>query len=125
MRNQQLIKNYTAEGVIPAYSIVKFGAADGGVLVAAAAADKMIGVTDRIAAAVAGDRIDVVRQGIAEVLYGDTIAAGDLLTADASGRAIVATAAAGVNVRIIGVAEVAGVVGDIGSFIVDHGSFQG
>lgn len=125
MRNQDLVKNYSAEAAIAAYRIVKFGAADGGVLQAAAATDKLVGVTDRLAAAVAGDRIDVVRSGIAEVEYGGTVAAGDLLTADASGRAIVASAAAGSNVRVIGVAEVAGVVGDIGSLLIDSGSFQG
>lgn len=125
MRNPGLQKSYAAEGVIGAYLIVKFGAADGGVLVAAAATDKLIGVTDRIAAAASGDRIDVIRSGIAEVTYGGTVAAGDLLTSDASGRAITATAAAGSNVRVIGVAEVAGVVGDIGSMLIDPGSFQG
>lgn len=125
MRNQGLIKNYTAEAAIAAYRIVKFGAADGGILQAAAATDKLVGVTDRLAAAVAGDRIDIVRNGIAEVEYGGNVAAGDLLTADASGRAIVATAAAGANVRFIGVAEVAGVLGDIGSLAIEPGSFQG
>lgn len=125
MRNPGLIKNYSAEGAIPAYRIFKFGAADGGILVAAAATDKLIGVTDRIAAAVSGDRVDGTRSGIAEVEYGGTVAAGDLLTADASGRAIAAAAAAGSNVRVIGVAEVAGVVGDIGSMLINPGSFQG
>lgn len=125
MRNQGLIKNYTAEAAIAAYRAVKFGVADGGVLIAAAAADKVIGVTDRIAAAVAGDRIDVVRAGITEIEYGGAVAAGDLLMADASGRAIVAAAGAGANVRVIGIAEVAGVLGDIGSLMIDPGSFQG
>lgn len=125
MRNPGLQKNYSAEAAIAAYRIVKFGAADGGVLQAAAATDKAVGVTDRLAAAVAGDRVDVTRTGIAEVEYGGTVAAGDLLTADASGRAIVATAAAAANVRVIGVAEVAGVVGDIGSMLIAPGSFQG
>jgi hypothetical protein len=125
MRNTMLSKNYTAEGVIAAYRIVKFGAADGGVLVAAAATDKLIGVNDRIPFAAIGDRSDIIRVGIAEVEYGGTVAAGDLLTADASGRAIVATASAGANVRFIGVAEVAGVVGDIGSMMIEPGSFQG
>jgi hypothetical protein len=125
MQNPGLIKNYSAEGAIPAYRIVKFGAADGGVLVSAAAADKHVGVNGRLAAAVAGDRIDITRTGIAEVEYGGNVAAGDLLTSDASGRAIVATAAGAANIRIAGVAEVAGAVGDIGSMLVQPGSFQG
>lgn len=125
MRNQGLIKNYTAEAAIAAYRIVKFGAADGGVLQAAAVGDKLIGVTDRLAAAVSGDRIDVTRSGIAEVQYGGAVAAGDLLTSDADGKAVVAAPAAGANVRIIGVAEVAGVLDDIGSMAIEPGSFQG
>lgn len=125
MRNPGLQKNYSAEAAIAAYRIAKFGAADGGILQSAAAADKHIGVIDRMPAAVAGDRVDVTRSGIAEVEYGGTVAAGDLLTADASGRAIVATAGAGANVRVVGVAEVAGVVGDIGSMLVQPGSLQG
>lgn len=125
MRNPGLQKNYSAEAAIAAYRIVKFGAADGGILQSAAAADKHVGVIDRMPAAVAGDRVDVIRSGIAEVEYGGTVAAGDLLTSDASGRAIVATASAGSNVRVVGVAEVAGVVGDIGSMLVQPCSFQG
>ena len=125
MRNPGLQKSYSAEAAIAAYRIFKFGAADGGILIAAAATDKLVGVIDRMPAAVAGDRVDGIRSGIAEVEYGGTIAAGDLLTSDASGRAIVATAGAGSNVRVIGIAEVAGVVGDIGSLLIDPGSFQG
>lgn len=125
MQNPGLIKNYSAEGAIPAYRIVKFGAADGGVLISAAAADKHVGVNGRLAAAVAGDRIDITRTGIAEVEYGGNVAAGDLLTSDASGRAITATAAGAANIRIAGVAEVAGALGDIGSMLVQPGSFQG
>lgn len=125
MRNEGLKKAYSAEAAIGAYRIVKFGAADGGVLVSAAAADKHIGVNDRLAAAVATDRVEVTRSGIAEVEYGGNVAAGDLLTSDASGRAVVAAPAAGANVRIVGVAEVAGVLGDIGSMQIQLGSFQG
>lgn len=125
MRNPGLIKNYTAEAAIAGYRIVKFGAADGGVLVAAAASDKIVGVNDRLAAAAAGDRIDIIRSGIAEVEYGGAVAAGDLLISDASGRAIAAAAVAGTNTRTIGIAEVAGVVGDIGSVLLVPGSFQG
>lgn len=125
MRNEILNKNYTAEGAIGAYRIVKFGAADGGVVAAAAATDKLIGVNDRIAFAASGDRGDIVRVGIAEVEYGGTVAAGDLLTSDASGRAVVAAPATGANARIIGIAEVAGVVGDIGSMLIAPGVMQG
>jgi hypothetical protein len=125
MRNELFSKNYSAEGAIPSYRIFKFGAADGGILVGAAATDKLVGVTGRIAAAVAGDRIDGVRHGIGEVEYGGNVAAGDPLTSDAVGRAIVAAPAAGSNVRLIGIAEVAGVLGDIGSLWIAPSVMQG
>lgn len=125
MRNELLNKSYTAEGVIPPYRIVKFGAADGGVLVAAAATDKLIGVTGRLGLAAIGDRGDVGRLGIDEVEYGGAVASGDPLTSDAVGRAVVAAPAAGANVRIIGFAEVAGVLGDIGSLYISPCSLQG
>ncbi|REM14738.1 DUF2190 domain-containing protein, partial [Mycobacterium tuberculosis] len=75
--------------------------------------------------AVAGDRIDGVRLGIAEVEYGGAVAAGDPLTSDASGRAIVAAPAAGANARLVGFAEVAGVLGDIGSVFISPCVMQG
>ncbi|MET3461281.1 capsid cement protein [Variovorax atrisoli] len=125
MRNELFSKNYSAEGAIPAYRIFKFGAADGGILVGAAATDKLVGITGRIAAAVAGDRIDGVRLGIAEVEYGGNVAAGDPLTSDATGRAVVAAPAAGSNVRLIGFAEVAGALGDIGSVFISPCVMQG
>ncbi|MDI3381016.1 DUF2190 domain-containing protein [Xenophilus aerolatus] len=120
-----MTKVATCESAIPPYRICKPGASDGAVLLASAGTDKLMAVNDRIAFAVAGDRGDVVRLGIAEVEYGATVAAGDALTADASGRAVVAAPAAGANVRIIGFAEVAGVVGDIGSMMLRPSLMQG
>ena len=75
--------------------------------------------------AASGDRIDVVRSGMTPVIYGGTVAAGDLLTSDASGRAVTAAPGAGVNAYVIGQAEIAGVVGDIGSMTVFAGRIQG
>lgn len=125
MSNINLVRNFkSTAGAIAAFTIVKPGASDGLVIPAAAATDKLIGVTTDIAAAT-GDRCDVILAGIADVLYGGTVAFGDLLTADASGRAITATAAAGSNVRIIGSAIISGVVGDIGQVDISQGSFQG
>lgn len=123
MRNLELVKNYTAEAAIAPHRIVKFGAADGGVLQSAAAADAHIGVS--LLGAAAGERLDVVRDGIAEVEYGAAVTRGDLLTADAQGRAVPAAPAAGVNARVIGIAEVSGVAGDIGAVAVEPGSHQG
>jgi hypothetical protein len=126
-----LSKTYSAEAGITQYRIVKFGAADGGILQAAASTDKLIGIAkgmgmaSREAAFVATDRVDVTRIGIEDVEYGGTVAAGDPLTSDASGRAITAAPGAGVNAFIVGFAEVAGVVGDIGRCLVAPGRIQG
>lgn len=113
MRIEGLIVNYNAAAEILPYRIVKFGASDNVVTQASAAADAQIGVSDQLGADAAGDPVDVIRGGLAEVEFGGNVTRGAALTADAQGRAIAATA--GANVRIIGFAEVSGVLGDIGS----------
>ncbi len=122
--NPVLTKSFLAEAAITKYRIVKPGSADGQVLQAAAVGDAMIGVANEIDAAI-GERIDVVLVGIADVEYGGTIARGDLLTSDANGKAVAAAPAAGTNNRIVGVALVAGVSGDIGSCVVSQSRPQG
>lgn len=134
MSNPVLIKSGNAEAAIAARRIVKFGAADGGVLQAAAATDAMFGVSTDIPAAL-GERCDVIKLGDADVEYGGNVARGDELTADASGRAVTAArhthtenaaaayvqnAATGTATlqRIIGIANVSGVLGDIGSVAI-------
>lgn len=124
MLNPTLTKAYTPGAAIEAYRIVKFSA-DSTVTKSSAATDKHIGVTTSLAAASTDTRVDVIRAGIAEVIYGGNVAVGDLLTADADGKAVAAAPAAGVNNRIIGIAEVAGVSGDIGSVLLSPGSLQG
>ncbi|MEX0271387.1 capsid cement protein [Leptolyngbyaceae cyanobacterium UHCC 1019] len=125
-RNYGLTLNYKAitTGGIPKYRIVKFGANENEVDLATAAADLSIGVSSDIDSAL-NERCDVIRSGLVPVLYGGTVTRGAFLTSDATGRAIAATAAAGANIRIIGIAEVSGVVGDIGSMVLAPGSFQG
>lgn len=112
-RTDGLIKNFTAPAAIAARTIVKFGAADNAVATAAAAADLLIGVTGEVPAA-AGERCDVHLGGIVEVRYGGNVARGNLLTSDATGRAIAAAPAAGTTARTIGVALSSGVADDIG-----------
>ena len=124
MLNPTLTKAYSPGAAVAAYRIVKFSA-DGTVIQAAAVTDKSIGVSTALAAASTDTRVDVIRQGIAEVTYGGNVAVGDLLTSDADGKAVAAAPAAGVNNRIIGIAEVAGVSGDVGSMLISPGSVQG
>lgn len=124
MGNHVLNKNGTAEGAIGAFRIVKFGAADGDVLQAAAATDALVGVTDGLPV-VAGERVDIVKAGIAPVEFGGNVTRGGPVTADADGKAVAAAPAAGANVRIIGFAEVSAVAGDIADVLIAPGVMQG
>lgn len=124
MANIGLTKSYTAEGAISANRFVKVGAADYGVLQAAAVADKIIGISTEIDAA-SGERTDVVHEGIADLKLGGTVARGDLLTSDATGQGVVAAPAAGTNNRIGAMAIISGVSGDIIPVKVIQGTFQG
>lgn len=124
MANTLLNKNYVAEAAIAAYRIVKFGAADGQVLQAAAATDSLMGVMESVGPAL-GERCDAVKSGIADVEFGGTVARGAAVTSDANGKAVAAAPAAGSNVRIIGFAEVSAVSGDIAPVLIAPGVMQG
>lgn len=116
-----LIENFDAEAAISPHRIVKYGAADLGVLHGAAATDKMCGVSDSLGADASGDRVDIVTHGVTDVEYGGAVTRGDWLTSDANGKAVAAAPAAGVNNNVIGQARVSGVDGDIGKVrLVPH-----
>lgn len=123
IRNEGLMKVYTAGAAVAARRLVKFDSDDRTVIQGAAAADLVIGVSDLAAAA--GERVDVIHTDIATVEYGGNVTRGQLLMSDSVGRAITATAAAGVNVRYAGVAIVSGVSGDLGAVLLAPGSLQG
>ena len=107
------VRSYTADGAIGANLIVKPGGSDGTMALATGATDALMGVLLELDAA-DGDRIDIVRDGIADILYGGDIAMGDPLTSDSQGRAIAAT----LGQNVIGNAEVSGSLGDIGQVMV-------
>jgi hypothetical protein len=107
--------NYRTGGAIAAYRIVRHGGADDTVVQASAATDAVFGVSTSVASP-ANDRCDVIEEGIAEVEYGGTVMRGQLLVADALGRAVPVAPAAGANVRVFG---------DIGSVKLAPGSLQG
>ncbi len=117
-------KQYTAETAVGANLIIKPGSTDDYVAQGAAATDKLTGISGNIAAG-AGERVDIIKKGIADVVYGGTITRGDPITSDANAKAVTAAPAAGVNARIIGFAEVSGVLGDIGSVRISPGMMQG
>jgi hypothetical protein len=124
MRNEGLQKTLVAGAAVTKNRIVKFGADDLTAIHAAASTDLLMGVSDNLGAASA-EPFDVIIDGLALVEYGGTVTRGDLLTADSVGRAIAAAPAAGVNARVIGVAMLSGVIGDIGSVRMAPGRIQG
>lgn len=108
------IKSYQAATVIAAYRIVGFadGAADTTVEMTSANTDAAIGMADEMGADIGG-QCDIHLAGLALVELGATVAAGQPLMSDATGRAIPAVAAASSTRHVIGIAHAPGVVGDI------------
>lgn len=105
----QLFRGRVAEAAVEAYRIVKPGATVGGVVKASAATDKIIGTSDELDH-ITGEMVDVAVGPVPFVRLGGTVAAGDMLTSDANGKAIATTTAGN---RYIGFAEAAGVVDDV------------
>ena len=119
-----LQKTYLAVAAIAAYTIVRYSG-DFAVTPASAAADRVCGVSDDVDR-VANEPADIIHMGEARVVAGAAFVAGDLLMSDAQGRAILAAAAAGANVRTVGYArQSAAAAGDIVEIIVQPGTFQG
>jgi len=114
-----LIKSRVATTAIPAYRFVKEGPADGTGVPAVDAAAPIIGVSSELDTAV-GERASVQMAGnIAEITYGGNVTRGDKLTADAQGRAVTTTTT---GAHYGGIAEVSGVLGDIGTVMVTPGA---
>ena len=137
MHHPTLTRSFTAAGDITKRRIVKVGAGDGEALQAAASGDSLIGVSAEVDVKAHG-RVDAHLQGIAALEYGGNVTRGDALTADADGKAVPAahhthtentaaayarnaTTGAASSVRIVGVALVAGVAGDIGYALLGPG----
>lgn len=106
-----------ASGAVAARRICIHGASDGLAAQAAASTALLIGVSTDIPAA-DGQSFDVIRAGLAPVEYGGNVSRGAPLTADAQGRAVAATIPPAATTYIIGYAEEAGVLGDIGSVFI-------
>ena len=124
MNNPDDIFSFTANGAIPARTLVTLGAVDGEVKQASASTDTLIGVTTEIDAA-DGETVDVVMGDLAIVTYGGNVSRGDYLTSDASGHAVAAAPAAGTNAKIIGIALYSGVSGDQQGIMIAPGQIQG
>lgn len=118
MANNGLTKSYTAEAAISANRFVKPGAADYGLLMSAAATDKIIGITTEIDTLIT-ERVDVIHAGIADLKLGGTVVRGDLLTSDATGQGI---ATVTIGNRYGAIAIISGVSGDIIPVIAQFGT---
>jgi hypothetical protein len=125
MSNELLAKNFQASGAIGARRIV-IANADGTVSIAGAggAATALFGVNAELDLA-DGDFGDIVKIGIADLVFGGVVAAGDPITSDVNGAGVKAAPAAGTNVRIIGFAEVAAAAGDIAQVRIAPSVMQG
>lgn len=117
MSNPGLIKNYLASGPIAPHAIVKFAQEDGQVL-AAAEGDIPVGVNEALGVQ-AGERVDIIRSGVADVVFGAAVSRGQFVTANAQGRAVPATPGAGQSVWALGYAEVNASEGDVASVMLN------
>ena len=118
MRTDMFIKSYRATAAIAKHRLVRASdSADATITQAAGATDPIMGVHGSLPAA-ANDVTDVVCGGYATVEYGGDVTRGAPLTADAQGRAIVATTA---GQRLVGFAVLAGALGDLGTVHVQLG----
>lgn len=97
-----------AEAAVERHRIIKAGAGANSCVKASAATDKLLGTSDELDH-VAGETVDLAVGPVPKVKLGGTVAAGDALTSDANGKAIATTTTGN---RIIGVAEIAGVLDD-------------
>lgn len=107
-QNEGNAKGYVSTGAIGEGIAVKIAA--GQVVPATAATDKVIGFTQHKAAA--GETVSVKLRsgaGTVKVKAGGTVAVGDRLTSDATGRSITTTTAAN---EVIGFALEAGAIND-------------
>jgi len=113
MAANELILTYLAFGAIEAHRIVAADDETGLVKQATTATDPILGVSD-LGADNKDDVLDVIQGGSADIEYGEPIKFGDKLSSDAEGRAVVAAD----GERVIGVALLKGIKGDIGEVLI-------
>jgi Uncharacterized conserved protein (DUF2190) len=113
MSANYLARSRIAIAVIAAYTIVKAGAGVNEATPATAATDKLLGTADELDTPV-GDMVDISIAPVGTVKLGGTVAVGDLITSDANGRGVATTTAGN---RYIGIAEQAGVAGDLITYL--------
>lgn len=102
-------RGFAAEAAVASHRIVRPGATAGTVVQASAATDKLLGTSDELDHTI-GEMVDLSLGRVPQVRLGGTVAAGDLLTSDANGKAVATTTP---GHRYIGIAERAGVLDDV------------
>lgn len=120
MANPLFIKTYRATSAVGGRLIVKPGTNDFDVIPAAAATDKLIGVSTEVDAA-SGDPCDVIHTGTAPVKLGGTVAAGDYITSDGAAKGVKCNPSTGTTAQYVGKAIQAGVSGDIIDVLLGNG----
>lgn len=123
--NENLIKAYNAGAQISPYTIVKFSANEDEVIPGAAATDLLLGVSVATITVPSGQRVDVIHEGIAQVVLGGAVTRGNEITSNATGQGVAAAPGAGANNRIIGIALKSGVANDVIPVIISLGIKQG
>ncbi len=118
VRYDGLVTAHEPGAAIAAYRLVKHGSVDGEVVQAAGTDAAIIGVCTRVPAAADDPVVEVVRSGIAEVMFGGPVARGEMVTSDADGKGVKAAPSAQAQAFVVGIAEVSGVDGDIGSVML-------
>ncbi|PZA12460.1 DUF2190 domain-containing protein [Rhodopseudomonas palustris] len=121
--SRELIKSFVADAAIRGYRIAAFHATKQAVVEAASNVAAVIGISTSTGAK-AGGVVDVVQQGLAEVVAGGVLARGAEVTSDAEGRAVALPAPSGTakTVRTIGQVQAAAVEGDVVPIVVSAGS---
>ncbi len=125
MNNPSLIKNFTLESNIAQYRIGIFGSKDDSMVQASAVSESLVGVCVQPGGGATGERADFVLTGVTEVEYGGTVVRGNDLTTDAQGRAVAAAPSSGVVNKLIGKAMESGVLGTIGSVLLNQSQIKG
>lgn len=113
MNHSLLIQSRVAAAAIAAFTIAAVNGIAGQARQASAATDKLLGVTNDMGAASAGQMVDITEAGLADVRAGGSFADGDPLTADANGKAVLAVKQVGVTVYCVGFARSDAVADDI------------
>lgn len=116
MSANSIFRSYVAAAPIGARLIVKYTNNRNEVAQAAAATDRLAGVTE-LGAEAAGGMVDVAREGMSKVTLGGIVSAGDFLTSDAGGKAVAAAA----GQWVIGQAEEPGVANDVIHYTIAPG----